>query len=78
MIKIYHPSMNNAPSEVAEESLPVWLDLGWKVFVPEPEKPVVKYVAKIGKDGKETLVEETPLKAKEESDQDVVEDPKEI
>jgi hypothetical protein len=56
-----------------DDTLPMWLEIGWFVIEDEPEEVIPKYVAKIVK-GKETLVlEETPLPDKKESDQDITE-----
>lgn len=74
-VEISHPDVETN-GFVLPESLPVWLEIGWSVVEKVPEPEPVKYVTKNVK-GKETIVE-MALPDETESEQVVVEDPKEI
>lgn len=69
--KIGHEGIQNT-GYVFEDALEHWKELGWYVIEDVPEEQPIKYVTKIVK-GKETLVPETPLPDKKESDQDITE-----
>lgn len=81
-IKISHPDVEK-PGYVTEESLEVWLELGWTVVSPEAEagEPAPTFVVHIDAEGDETMISsegETPLPDEKESDQDDTADPKEF